>query len=321
MSRTHHLFQTMKRSVAAGLMALVLLSAVHAQVKIGAGTVSKEGSAGGPADPMSGRVTFSITQGTPAVSPGVAFPGLNATVRFRVSLSWPSNAPVTVRSQEYEFAADGDSTITFVNAPGFAVEIAADGHTASFSRTGATNPTSFEVMVTVSHVQDGTHHVGLGGAVILGDDSAAVSGALTPLEVSEMPAGVMSAPLLEPGIPELSPQDLAKVATLLQGARLLKFFGWSKVIWLPKPVAIGPGVVIAAGAYAIVDGLVYYRTGQSVGPFTLMGRVAGQRLFPIQSELRPNLQELRDAGIALGNLSVPEIVQIAQERAKRTGKS
>lgn len=243
---------------------------------------------------MADNLTFDVTQGVPVVNPNPPTATQMAAVNAQVSLSWPTTANVSIQEQHYEIVDADDGTINSVLVPdGYAVSIDNDRHSATLTRYGGNNGESFALTVNIAYDTPGSKSMFVGGRITCGDGSVTVSDETTLIAVAGAAStastySMMNAPVIGPDpVAPLDPATQEALNSLFKGGRALSVLKGTVIVEVGT-VTVVSGVVIAAGAYAIVDGVVYFRTGKSVGPFTTLGRWVADTYLPGQVELPAN---------------------------------
>lgn len=179
---------------------------------------------------------------------------------------------------------------------------------------------------------------------MLGDQSSVVDVAANNIQVaasasSRVRGGKQSHPIVQVQVrdvtapPTLSPQQIQGIVDSAKAGDVFKYFVHGDPITIAKPIplgAVGSGVVIAMGVYALIDGVIYwhsidtrgYNNAVSVGPFTAIGTAdvkAWESMNPdqgLETHLTP--QEAQTF-IHHQPLSPDQALQMAQDRARKKG--
>lgn len=295
----------------------------NAQVVVGSGATSQEQATSQAS--MAGAAMLTLTaNGNPAS---------NQTT-FHVDLSWSATASVTVLSQKYAIDSVYGDTIKSVTVSNSSAGVSyeSDGMGADVSLSGATNPTSLDIVVSydpsgVSAQLGGSQGFVCHAVVAFGDSSLSLAAAGAGIDDGSAPTSPSSTlspsasrlamqPALAGGPPvKLTPQELAngieKAGRMVEKAYGPQLRPAAKVIRtyrVVRPINVqvvrvvgGATVVetavIAVGLYEIIDLGVYIHTGgkTTIGLTALSdqgGEALGRFIFHIDKGLCVSQSEL-----------------------------
>lgn len=280
--------------------------------------------------------TFSIAGGTPLIEPYPVMPGQTVTARFRVTIAPPSNSS-SIQQQRINLVDANDGTIKVFSAPGFTSSIDADTHAATLTRSGGAGGT-FDVTAKISYPAKGFKLLSLSGTAFFSNGGATSDAALLAVNVGSLPepssveTTAAVAPRYvtgpRPTLTELSPA-IAKVLAQIerQGGKAAVKQALTRGIVMNGVVrgtaAPYQVVIIAAGAAATVDLVVYVRTGKAKGPFTKLGTFIGSKYrssTSIPANTQSEIQLFCPEG-TIENPAAQEYFDAAKYNAKYNGRT
>ena len=292
-----------------------------------------------PLSSMASYATFEVNEGSPPISPTSIVAGQQATVIFHVSLSWPTTNLVNVSTEQFDVEDGDDATIVSASAPGFVPVIIDSGGAVVFSKSSASNATSFDVTLHLSYGSPGTKHLYCNGSVTFQDNSILCSGTLLTPNIIGFSSSVAKttasaphtlSPSLAGGPGVLSAEEDAAYKELLHSCKDEFVNNGVKYVKVAKPIVMSfryagvgrvgllPVVTIAAGIYAVWDLGVYASTGKTHG-FTKIGVLIADKNFIIPEQTY-TIEEARRI-LIVAPITAEMALSIAEERARYSRKS